>query len=535
MKVSEAFLRLNSSDARWGHLGRIIMLQQCGSTVDATTPLPRADSGSLLNRAARLAAHQLHWQLHQAEMRRAGRRNRHLLQAAPTPATPGMSHCTSAPLVTFAGGQAHLAHDIWTGWGSSAAPLDVHVYTDGSYQPRPASSSAWSVVVGDRWFDDNFTTIPADEQQLTPAHVLGATLVGSSITCTQGVFPAELQAIARALAMLPLSFQLQVHSDSQASIASIGIYVAQTNERRRMRMAARPLLFLIHHLLTIREAAGGGVTFQHVHAHTTDTDIHSVGNRMADYQAERSRLKPDRSTPLTLQQLPLHECEPFLHVKGPAGLQVIDDVRRTSKLQLKAQALDAWQLKPDQGVLAGPGMIDLGRVVMKHGSPAQQAALVHLATNSIQYHWLTDPAGVSTLHQVQCPSCAATSEVMSILHVSSCPGAEAAQFRRSLRSGIIALLSDSPDTNDWLATNRRLELPAMMHQLFPPAAAASADQLQRHTALCFIGAFTASQSNAAEKQLGIPVSKARPSTLERLRLLCVEHFDQAYTRWKAPP
>ena len=52
-----------------------------------------------------------------------------------------------------------------------------------------------------------------------------------------------------------------------------------------------------------------------------------------------------------------------------------------------------------------------------------------------------------------------------------------------------------------------------------------------HTARCMIGAFTQRESNAAEKLLGIPISNRHrvPSPLERVRLLCVDHFARLFT------
>ncbi len=72
-----------------------------------------------------------------------------------------------------------------------------------------------------------------------------------------------------------------------------------------------------------------------------------------------------------------------------------------------------------------------------------------------------------------------------------------------------------------------------MHRLFPPPPAAAPDELQGRTARCLIGAFTRGESRAAWKQLGLAFSAVRPSVFDRVRLLCVEHFDLAYSRWKA--
>jgi hypothetical protein len=112
----------------------------------------------------------------------------------------------------------------------------IDVYTDGSHDPA-TSSSSWSVVVGDLWLIDNFGSVPSDEQELArqPGHLHGSTMIGSAIRCTRGIYPAELQAIARALAMFPLGLSLHIHSDSHSSITSIRSFLEDLNERARLR------------------------------------------------------------------------------------------------------------------------------------------------------------------------------------------------------------------------------------------------------------------------------------------------------------
>ena len=139
--------------------------------------------------------------------------------------------------------------------------------------------------MGDNWLLNNYGSVPADEQVLRSAHVRGATMFGSVIKNTVGIYPAELQAIARVLAMTPLSSCLNIHVDSQSTIAAIHSFDQQCNERKRLRMSARPLLQLISHLKQRKANAGGDVILSHVKAHTMDTDVHSVGNPIADYQA----------------------------------------------------------------------------------------------------------------------------------------------------------------------------------------------------------------------------------------------------------
>ena len=231
VKVSELFLRLNSSDPRWGRLGRVLMRDQCGSAVSSDTPLRTPNSGTRFTRAAYLAVRVLKWGLQLDEEVRAGSRREHLFATPTLPHFP--DHHSSAPRVELTSGRETLAHDSWVSWGSAHAPHQpLHVYTDGSFDQASATSS-WAVVIGDAWLDDNYGSVPADEQLLRPADVGGATLFGASIACTQGVYPAELQAIARTLAMLPASYHLHIHSDSRSSLEAIRSYQRGGNERSR--------------------------------------------------------------------------------------------------------------------------------------------------------------------------------------------------------------------------------------------------------------------------------------------------------------
>jgi ribonuclease HI len=254
VKVSELFLRLNSSDPRWGHLGRMLMRNQCGSIVSSESRLPLPNSGTRFTRAAYLAVRRLQWTLQLEEEQRAGSRREHMFAAQPATHLPALhSYSSLVPSVELTSGRVTLAHDSWVSWGTSVIPQQpVQVYTDGSFDQTTATS-AWAVVIGDAWLDSNYGSVPAHEQLLRPADVGGATLIGASIACTQGVYPAELQAIARTLAMLPASYHLHIHSDSHSSLDAISTYAGAVNERCRMRMAARPLLALINHQLEQRQ------------------------------------------------------------------------------------------------------------------------------------------------------------------------------------------------------------------------------------------------------------------------------------------
>ena len=527
VKVSELFLRLNSTDARWSELGRALMRERLPSSIDAATAIPRADSGSRQARAAHLAVTRLGWSLHLAVARRANSRHPHLFDSQPAGLLPGAAECSSAPLCQLVDGPTLLAQDLWRGWGAAAQPRRVHVYSDGSHDPTaraPAASSSWAVTIGDEWLAGSYGGVPADEALLQSCHAAGATLLGASITCTDGVYPAELQAIARLLAMLPLSFAVHIHSDSQASIAAVAEFQQQCNERKRLRMAARPLLQLIDHLLHRRKAAGGSARLSHVRAHSRATDMHSVGNRLTDWQANQARLKPAQPRPLNLQQLPLAECEQHLHVVDEAGSgrQVIDDIRRTSFVQLKQSAMLKWQSKPEQGYLAGLGTVALGSVALRQGTAEQQVTLLHVATNSIHYHWRQLADGTAALQQLQCAACAAA---LTLTHATACPAPASANYRSLLQSCLLTVIGGSVLTADWLRRHGGSSLAVQLRSLFPAPVGASAEQLQRHHTAVMCGAFTAAQASAAARTLGFTseaVADDGRQLMKQLRLACLD-------------
>ena len=531
-KVSELFVRMNSTQCRWGRLGRILMRQILPSgLVDGKVGLPHANSGTRLSRAARLAVDQLGWTLQLHQQRRAGGRSQHLFSAEPAGPLPDGSLCSLSQDLQLSAGPVKVAHDLWQSWGAtaSAPPGRVHVYTDGSYDAAslPHSTSAWAITVADRWFDNNFGGIPADEHLLRAAHVRGASLFGASISCTRGVYAAELQAIARALAIFPASCELEIHSDSQGALAGIRAYETQLNERRRLRMSSRPLLQLIHHLLQRRV---GDTHTSHVKAHTSNTDSHSVGNRLTDFQANLARAKPDQPSPLCLQELPLRECEHHMFMLDEQGVVLCDDIRRAALARLKSTALSRWTSRTDgRGDLAGPAMIDLGQAVLRHGSIAQQTTLVHVATNSIEFFW---PAGSVRNDQLKRLHCAPCNKVLTPSHLAECPEPTCCQFRIRLAGDIHNILVAEACTRDWRIANSRLTLSELLFSLFPLAATATAQERLRHLTCLLVGAFTGRQANAAAKRLGFPYAEAGRSCLLQLRLRCLENIHQVYRSWK---
>ena len=358
-------------------------------------------------------------------------------------------------------------------------------------------------------------------------------MIGASIQCTTGIYPAELQAIARSLAMMPASFDIHIHTDSRSSIDAISS--SESNERRRLRRSSRPLLSLIHHQLGIRQRAGGNTTLSHVRAHTSSADRHSVGNRIADFHANLARDTSGRGFPLSLVELPIRECEPFMSATDEDGRAMIDDCRRSSMSVVREAELHKWTVThaADQGRLASSAMIQSCREVMQHGSSTQQATLVHVATNTIHYHWHAiagAPRRLAKLVQLQCSAHCLTS--LTVAHLAACPHHRA--YRQALRDAIVGLLDRHELTHDWLRVNSRLDLHRLMSTMIPsasPIPAASDASCLRRTRL-MVGAFTSAESDAAMLRIGLDDDVDSRTVMVEMRLICLDHIATLYNKLK---
>jgi hypothetical protein len=89
---------------------------------------------------------------------------------------------------------------------------------------------------------------------------------------------------------------------------------------------------------------------------------------MADYQANLSRLKSDRTHPLGLRQLPLERCEHHLVVKSSDGLSA-DASKRAEDLtdrRMRRASIELVCLSPFRSVHAGTQQATTSHVLTPH-------------------------------------------------------------------------------------------------------------------------------------------------------------------------
>ena len=213
----------------------------------------------------------------------------------------------------------------------------------------------------------------------------------------------------------------------------------------------------------------------------------------------------------------MHFC-----IKDHTNRLVIDDIRRTARNRAKELTLEKWLAKKDlSGFFACEGAIELGRSTLRNGSAVHQAALVHLATNSMHFYWSDTDRRVSQLLQLECADCQVS---LSIDHLAVCPSAASALTRASLCTVVLQHLSAFPNCAAWLrAHHGRSCLSDVLSSLFPLPVTSTPEEVILHLPRCMIGGFTKRECTHASRLLGfLPLDDGRLA-LDRMRLKCL-HF-----------
>ena len=97
---------------------------------------------------------------------------------------------------------------------------------------------------------------------------------------------------------------------------------------------------------------------------------------------------------------------------------------------IKSKVHHKWKSKSNgQEQFACDGMIDLCRIILKHSSYQQQHTFVHVASNTIQYHRVTDPNDHSSSPSLS--HCSKRHDrPLTPTHLISCRGSTALDFSR---------------------------------------------------------------------------------------------------------
>jgi hypothetical protein len=203
VKVSETFIRLNSSDD-WARSARVRWTADLGSGAGAD----RVSRSSKWNRLVHVhTMAELELQMNM----RVVNRSRRLASASASAGVP--LGCSNTKSIVLAGQDYPVVFgaERSNGWGTAYPKQSITVCSDGSWDPTAATSS-WTVCYADDEFKQCYPMLPA-EPMLRPSHLVshGVCHYGASIAASvsSGIFMAELQGALQAISSLPATWDVQ--------------------------------------------------------------------------------------------------------------------------------------------------------------------------------------------------------------------------------------------------------------------------------------------------------------------------------------
>jgi ribonuclease HI len=283
-------------------------------------------------------------------------------------------------------------------------------FTDGSFKN---DVSAWSVVMANDWFDQNFASLP-DEKNIHVADLSQvcqlSDVIDSSIN--YGIYGAELTACIRALLTTPCHLDVKVVSDNQASVKAIQSFETLTH-REKLRSNGRTFMFIIQKIIAARE---GEILFQHVKSHTNLKDENSSGNKLADYFAQNAA---DNQVECKYQQLPLASLgEINVSVYDNNGKLITGDVRRTVGKRVEELKLVEWQSSQSQSLFACEQARGFMKFVLKHSNQLLLEKLdFNILVQVVMNTWHYKPFKKRKDASDQFNLCSACNQICSMTHL----------------------------------------------------------------------------------------------------------------------
>jgi exonuclease III len=231
-------------------------------------------------------------------------------------------------------------------WGYDFRPplsgLEVHGCTDGSTFPGKPSGAAYVFV------DDDVR-----EHEYDPKGEMWQIEESNN-------FEAELAGINKILRALPVTVDIHIGTDSDASIKAIASALVKYGAGcpNLAGQAARPYITAICEAILKRLDAGSNTRFSHVFSHTGLRDATSLGNAMADRRAKMGALQEggaskhdiDKMTYEMAYVLTLAPESNNEEEEGKEALKVAHgNIRRAVRDRLKEQQVAQWGKRKDRG------------------------------------------------------------------------------------------------------------------------------------------------------------------------------------------
>ncbi len=483
---------VNSGRQRWQHG------VSTGTSASSSSSSSRFSATNRLVQVNAMARDTLGWCM------RPVQRPRHMLNDVLHGAPSGAAYVAKSIQLAGHSYPIVFGYECGHGWGTRYGHANIRVCTDGSasasaphvgngdgdaHHGHSSSSSAWAVCYVEDEFEQCYTSLPG-EPHLSMSHLRYMSVWGAgiSLTVSHGIYMAEMQAVLRAIASVPVGWTVQVVMDSKSVLHAIQSYVNASSVRQQLRMEGRPMLALIGKQIKWKQQHGGDVQFVHTRSHTSDDSVNAVGNRCADVVAGAERQTMIRAgvghdvaglavpAPGGMSSVDVSQGETWLSItyhqqlqqhhmsadgsvrRGAAGavVPITGDVRRAARAGMSARAHVMWKHSGSQARFSSSlALVDQYRWLVQDAPPMLSRCVpffLRLATDTMHVWWdATDEK--QHVKQHECAACDDGS-VRDVVHMLSCAHESESRRRvvQQLLDVVQSVAGDVPSAMAWRAS-----------------------------------------------------------------------------------
>jgi len=359
-------------------------------------------------------------------------------------------------------------------WGIDSKDITtINICTDGSLC---GGVSSWSVCYIDDVLLGNIGVIPkegkfvVDEKYDWITHLSGRT----STSFANGIYDAELEAVARALLSVAATNHVHIHCDSQSVVAAIKraranckqvnvnvsldvecINVVEWyNDRQHLRSAGRNWLHLIVRIMYVRQRYGGRTRIGWVRAHTGGSSAIEVGNRCADEFAKRAAKHDEK-----VQRIPIEVEDAYVTmIDKPSKNVITSDCRRECQRRFQVQNTTGWSKSHSQSRFSHPLISSkLLFTTVSRLRPSLCGFVIRVLADIVQWRKVDDSKEVVEMCCKECKGVKA-----DVVHLMQCVGVR--HLHRRCIDDIVKLAK--ADLSSWNAGNVRFtSIHTLLHSL----------------------------------------------------------------------
>lgn len=512
IKISEAFLRLNSSDSVASMCAR--------SRWQAVSHDQRSSSVSRAVRTSALA-------------RSIGVSFQPTKAAAALAIDPGLPSYGEKVHGIIDGFSCCYVFGPRRLWGSSFPKHTVQIFTAAYSPPKlvdPGNQqpSGWGVCIGDdRLHQSASLFLSAKRKHRLGFRSMMSALGGKILPFVpQGVYVSRLVAIVHALLCVPVVWDVAIFC-TQGSIDALRWFEAAPTDRHRLKLCGNSILRCIQLAISARASVGASTSLiRYCQDVSSAPELEAAGKTMASLLADASC----STFGLPICALPAAASDVFVSLLN-GNKPIHGHVRKHIRKIENALVVDRWAVSRSQSRFCSPAaepFVRRIRDLVADGDLQYQhiGFALRLLTDSVHFAVEEDEKSGRHLEVKLCNLCDIELEV-DAYHLFTCTDSESVRRRKALVAQLVELLRQAKASPRWIADRASAPLMVFIRDLFHTVDHAGRADNDRRLRSAF-GCFSTDELASAMATVGASDSALWAWIDREMRKLLVSH---AYDEW----